>query len=179
MGPSTFPYGIILPALALLAVLVLGLFIWRYFSRHGRSNSNTQLGEFDNLFLKIRDEIHTSVTPYFVQVTPEAASMVELAVEIWRIEQRVTKAGSALPENFKRGTENSIMKFRRFLEKYDIEIIDYTGQKYNDGLNLDITAVEKDPSVTEKTIKETVEPAIICRGRVIKKAKVVVLSNEI
>lgn len=164
------PLGIV--AFLILFVLLLYVALFR------RKSVASGLDPFHELYLKIRDDIHSSVTPHFVQVTPEAASMIELAVEIWRIEQRLAKAESTLPENFKRGTDNSIMKFRRFLEKYDIEIIDYTGQKYNDGLNLEITAVEKDPSVTEKTIKETVEPAITCRGRVIKKAKVIVLSNE-
>ena len=113
-----------------------------------------------------------------MQLTPDAASLVELAVEIWRMEQRLGKATNVLPENLKRGTDNSILKFKKYLEKYDIEIIDYAGQKYNDGLNIEILSVEKDPSVTERTIKETVEPAITCRGRVIKKAKVILASNE-
>jgi len=163
----------------LIPVLVAILFLLLYLLFPRRKNPRAPSNQFDELFLKIRNEIHSSVVPHFIQLTPDAESLIELAVEMWRLEQRLGKAANVLPENLKRGTDNSIMKFKRYLEKYDIEIIDYAGQKYNDGLNLEITAVEKDPSVAERMIKETVEPAIICRGRVIKKSKVILVSNEV
>ncbi len=62
-------------------------------------------------------------------------------------------------------------------EKYDIEIRDYTNQKFNEGLNLDILSVEKDPAIAEPMVKETVEPTILCKGQVVKKAKIILLSN--
>jgi molecular chaperone GrpE (heat shock protein) len=63
------------------------------------------------------------------------------------------------------------------LEKYDIEIVDYTNQKFNDGLNLDVLSVEKEPTISESIVKETVEPTVMYRGQVIKKAKIIVLSK--
>lgn len=144
-----------------------------------RKNIFSLRNSSDDLFIKIRDEIRSAIIPHFVQLSPDAESIVELAIEIWRIEQRVAKAEDMLSESLKKGMANSILKMRRYLGKYDIEIVDYAGQKYNDGLNLEILSVEKDSSVTERIIKETVEPAIIHRGRVIKKSKVILISNEI
>ena len=60
----------------------------------------------------------------------------------------------------------------------EAEIVDYKNQKYNDGLNLDIVGVEKDPSITESIIKEIKEPTIMLKGQVVHKAKIILLSNH-
>lgn len=111
-------------------------------------------------------------------VTVEASEIVDLAVEIWRIEQRIVKSATNLPENQLKGLENSIQKMKRYLEKYDIEVVDYKNIKYNDGLNLDILSVEKDPSIQEPMVKETVEPTVMLKGQVIRKAKIILLTNH-
>ncbi len=84
----------------------------------------------------------------------------------------------SLPENQMKGLESSVQKLMRYLEKYEIKIIDYKNQKYNEGLNLDILSVEKDASLLEPTIKETVEPTIMCKGQVVRKAKIILLNNN-
>jgi molecular chaperone GrpE (heat shock protein) len=94
------------------------------------------------------------------------------------MEQRIAKSASGLPENQLKGLENSIQKLRRYLEKYDIEIVDYKNTKYNDGLNLDVLSVEKDPSLPEPRVKEVVEPTIMCKGQVVRKAKIILITNH-
>ena len=94
------------------------------------------------------------------------------------MEQRVAKSASSLPENQLKGLGNSIQKLKRYLEKYDIQIVDYKDTKYNDGLNLDILSVEKDSTLPEPRVKETVEPTIMCKGQVVRKAKIILLSNQ-
>jgi hypothetical protein len=66
---------------------------------------------------------------------------------------------------------------KKYISNYDVEIVDYTNQKFNDGLNLDVLSVEKDPAVASPTVKETVEPTILVKGQVVKKAKIILLSN--
>jgi molecular chaperone GrpE (heat shock protein) len=134
--------------------------------------------KFEELFLKVREEIKSAVASKFMTVSVEANEITDLAIEIWRIEQRITKSASSLPENQLKGLENSIQKIKRYLEKYDIEIVDYKNQKYNEGLNLDILSVEKDLTLPESTIKETVEPTIMLKGQVVRKAKIILLSNH-
>ena len=68
-------------------------------------------------------------------------------------------------------------KLKRYIANYDVEIVDYTNQKFNDGLNLDVLSVEKDPSITVPTVKETVEPTILVKGQVVKKAKIILINN--
>ena len=163
--------------LALLVIVMASLSILLCFvlKRNGRSTASDK---FEDLYQKIKEEIKSAVAPKFMTVSVEANEITDLAVEIWRIEQRIAKSASSLPENQLKGLENSIQKMKRYLEKYDIEIMDYKNQKYNEGLNLDILSVEKDPTLPEPMIKETVEPTIMLKGQVVRKAKIILLSNH-
>lgn len=133
--------------------------------------------KFDELYKKISEEIKYAVAPKSINLNASVTELVELATEVWRIEQRLAKVADILPENQRKGLENSVHKFKRYISNYDIEIVDYTNQKFNDGLNLDVLSVEKDQSVTTPTVKETVEPTILVKGQVVKKAKIILLSN--
>lgn len=133
--------------------------------------------KLEEIYSKIRNDIDFAVVPKFINISPSGDDFMQFALEIWRIEQRLAKLEKNLPENQKKGLENSIQRLKRYLEKYDIEVIDYTKQKFNDGLNLDVLSVEKDSAITEPIIKETIEPTIMYRGQVAHKAKIIVLTK--
>ena len=113
----------------------------------------------------------------FVDLSPKTADIVELAVEVWRINNRITKASSNLTEIQKRGIESSLQKFIRFFDKYEIKIIDHTGEKYNEGTNVDVLSFERDENIKTPMVKETIEPSITCKGHVIKKGKIIVINK--
>ncbi len=158
-------------AFAVVLLLLLVLFILKH-------RPLKRSDKFEELFLKIREEIKFAIAPKFMEISLGVNELVDLAVEVWRMEQRIGKSASSLPENQLKGLENSIQKLKRYLEKYDIEIIDYKNQKFNEGLNLDILSVEKDPSLSQPMVKETVEPTIMCKGQVVRKAKIILLTNK-
>lgn len=114
----------------------------------------------------------------FVDLSPKSADLVELAVEIWRIQNRIGKAGSDLQEIQKRGLESSVQKLQKYLDTFRIAIVDHANQKYNEGMNVDVLSFEIDPEVAFPLIKETIEPSITCEGKVIRKGKVVVIKNN-
>lgn len=161
-------FGIVLVA---LVILLYFLFVSR------KNNKNNTPDKLETLYLKIKEDIKYSVAPKFVELSVGVTDLVELAIEVWRIEQRLTKSAPSLPENQRKGLDSSVNKLKRYIEKYDIEVVDYTNQKFNDGLNLDVLSVEKDQSVTVPTVKETIEPTILVKGQVVKKAKIILLSN--
>jgi molecular chaperone GrpE (heat shock protein) len=130
----------------------------------------------EEYYLKIKELIAFSVSPKFIEVSPSLSDLTDFAIEIWRIEQKISKCSSLLPENQQIGLETSIQRFKRYLERQDIEIIDYTGKKFNEGLNLDVLSIEKNSSSSESIIKETVEPTIMCKGQLIRKAKIILLN---
>ena len=165
-------FSIAITILAILVFFILLYLMWR------KLMNNNRRDDLNELYKKISEEIKFAVAPKSIQLSLDANNLVDLAVEVWRIEQRIAKSALNLPENQLKGLENSVQKLRRYLEKYDIEIIDYKNTRYNDGLNLDVLSVEKDSTLRESMIKETVEPTVMFKGQVVRKAKIIVLSNR-
>lgn len=126
---------------------------------------------------EIRNELVPQHRAIFLDLSPKSMDVIELAVEVWRINNRIIKAGNALSEIQKRGLESSHQKFVKFLDRYDIKIVDHAGEKYNEGLNVDVLSFEKDIECKTPWIKETVEPSISCNGHIVKKGKVIVVNN--
>ena len=122
-------------------------------------------------------DIPSSILSDFLDSEANNSSFVELAIEIWRLEKRLGRVKENLTENQNKAFENSITKLRRFLDNNEIAYLDYTGKKYNEGLNIEVLSIEKDLSISESVIKETHEPAVLHKGQVVKKAKVVVLEK--
>jgi len=138
------------------------------------------LGDVSKILVQIsktREDIESAVTPKFIDVSPQLKDLIELAVEIWRLENRINR-NMDIQESQKEILRNSIQKIKRYLEKNDLEVLDYTDKKFNDGRNLEILAVEKDPTVKDSIIKETKEPTIMCKGQVVRKGKVIILTSE-
>lgn len=160
--------------LAIALVVFLGLVI--LFLRNRRPIES--LDKFEELYRKISEDIKYAVAPKHIELSLGVNDLVDLAVEIWRMDQRLVKSMSSLPENQQKGLQISIDKLKRYVGKYDIEILDYTNQKFNDGLNLDILSVEKDPSLPAPIVKETIEPTILVKGQVVRKAKIILLTNQ-
>lgn len=137
------------------------------------------LRRLDKSEADLKEEIRTSVQPKFLEASMEAKDLIDLAIEVWRIDQRLSKVMERLHENNRKALEISIQKIKKFIDRYDLEVRDYTGQKYNTGLSaVDVVSVEKDKSTVEDTVKETLEPAVLIRGQVVKKAKVILLSKK-
>ena len=161
--------------LGAVCVLLLGILV--LLARLSLKTKAHSSDKFEELYRRISTEIKYAIAPKSINLSASVAELVELATEVWRVEQRLAKVVDTLPENHRKGLENSVHKFKKYISNYDIEIVDYTNQKFNDGLNLDVLSVEKDQSVTTPTVKETVEPTILVKGQVVKKAKVILLSN--
>jgi len=165
------------PILIIVVVGIISILTFLYFFTRKSDQQTEKLDKFDELYKKISEEIKYAVAPKSLNLSSSVSELVDLATEVWRIEQRLSKVADTLPETQRKGLENSVLKFKRYISNYDIEIIDYTNQKFNDGLNLDVLSVEKDPAITTPTVKETVEPTIMVKGQVVKKAKIILLSN--
>ncbi len=153
-------------ALLLFVILLIVLLILKHSILRAVRRSSTDL----------KNELKSVVQPKFLDISIALEEILELAVEVWRLEIRLAKA-EQLPENYSKAATHSVSKFKRYLSKHDIEIIDYTGQKFNDGLNVEVLNYENDPSVTEPYIKETFEPSLMVRGELVKRAKVIVVKN--
>lgn len=127
---------------------------------------------------KTRKDIESAVAPKFLDISIHTADLVEHAIELWRLEQRLNKVVSSLDEPQRELFINSIQKLKRYLDKNDIEVVDHTNQEFNDGMNLDVLLVEESPDIAKPTIKETKEPTVLCKNQVVHKGKVIVLTRD-
>jgi hypothetical protein len=143
------------------------------------SSEESMLNTISLELLEIRKDIQYAVAPKFLEFSAQTNDLVELGIDFWRMKQRMDKILGTLPENQKKILENSLERIKRYIDKNDIEIVDHTNQKYDEGLNLDVLAVEKDAGVLEAIIKETKEPTILYKGQVVHIGKVIVVSKEI
>ena len=139
---------------------------------------NAHLNEISSQISEVRNDIQSAVAPKFFNVSVQTKDLAEHAIELWKLELRINKILEIIPENQREIFTNSIKKLRRYLEKNDIEIIDHTNQKFNEGKNLDVLAVEQDEKISESIIKETKEPTILFKGQVIRKGKVVIIVKD-
>lgn len=85
---------------------------------------------------------------------------VELALIAWSLKKYSNKLinENSLEEK-SRPLKSNLAKLEQFLNSLNISIIDYTDQKYNEGMNLDVIDTIKTDTEFDK-IKETIEPCV-------------------
>ena len=88
-------------------VLVLAFFVSYYLSKKRISRSDRQ---------EIPQEPRSENRAIFVDLSPKSADIVELAVEVWRINNRLMKV-EGLTETQQRGFDSSLQKFGKFLDR--------------------------------------------------------------
>lgn len=107
---------------------------------------------------------------YFLQ---NRQIIADLSVTFWSIKKYANKliAENKL-EDKSRPLISNITKFENILKSLNIEIIDYTNQKYNEGMNVNIIDTKRTDVQTDM-ISETIEPSVIINGELVKKASVI------
>ena len=103
----------------------------------------------------------------------DGGSLCDLAVEVWRLSKKIRSGSISLAENDMKFIDRSLDRFSEFLLKNGVEILDPAGERYNAGSNLEVIAWEENGGGTPM-VRETLEPTILVRGRICRKAKVIV-----
>lgn len=105
--------------------------------------------------------------------TSEASDIAILAIDIWRLEKKINKVLPLLSEDSSKSLSNTIEKIKLYLQKNKVEVVDFDGIKYDDGLNIDVLSFI-DEKRDKPIISETIEPMVKYNGKVFKRAKVIV-----
>jgi len=117
-------------------------------------------------------ESHTTRSmPGAIQLT----NLVDIALEVWRLEQRCKRLQVAANLEDSALTF-SMEKIRHSLGEIGLEIKDPAGERYQEGMSLDVLAFdypEGEPH-EHRVIQETVSPAIYYNGQLVKLAQVIV-----
>ncbi len=125
-------------------------------------------------FAKTDRHIKRSIEPKSLDILPSAKSMIDLAVELWKLEKRMKNISDKLSDDEKKLLSNSLDRLKRFLQVNDIEIEDYEGLAFNEGMNVKIMHVEKEHNVPRSIIGETIKPAVGRKGVLVSQAEVVI-----
>lgn len=153
--------AILIGIIALLSsLLLIGIIALFFYVRHGFVSSDYRIKQ--------------SVVPKFLEILPSTNEIADLAIELWRLDKRLIKIENKLSADENKALHNSVDKIKRFVQRSDIEVTDYTGQTYNEGMNLDILSSEKDPELKQSIIYGTHEPAVTHKGILLRKAKVII-----
>ena len=145
--------GVVLLVIALLVILLI--FVARGFAKTDR-------------------QIKRSIEPKSLEILPSAKSMIDLAVELWKLDKRMKNISDKLSDDEKKLLSNSLDRLKRFLQVNDIETEDYEGVAYNEGMNVKIMNVEKEHNVPRSIIGETIRPAVERKGVLVSQAEVVI-----
>ena len=105
----------------------------------------------------------------------DLSSVIDLAIEVWRLQDRVRKLQSATGRDDP-SIAFSIDKIQHVLRQIGIEAREYTGQAYNEGMSLDVLTFDypADEKPTRRVVQETVSPAIFFDGKLHKMAQVII-----
>ena len=105
----------------------------------------------------------------------DLSSFIDLAIEIWRLQDRVKRL-ELTANRQDPSIAFSIDKIRHALKEIGIDIRDYTGQTYNEGMSLDVLAFDYPigEKPTNRVVQETVSPAVFFEGTLHKMAQVIV-----
>ena len=104
-------------------------------------------------------------------------SLVELAIESWRLEHWL--AGLP-PEKVTSKLRHIARRLQKFLTERELSALDLTGQKYEPGMAVEVLEVVPDEQARApgKLIVEMVAPVVLWRGRVVRHGQVVISVKE-
>ena len=129
------------------------------------------------LYKDILKEIKNSIKPLFLKVDITTNIITDLMFSVWQLDKNVNKIKSTNKEINTRAIDSTFNKIKNIFKTLGFESIDYTNKKFNEGLNVDIVATNKVSDNIEPYVKETIEPTILYKGNIVKKAKVIIEST--
>lgn len=101
--------------------------------------------------------------------------VIDLAIEVWRLQERLKKMSAAGGKDDTASTF-AAEKIRDIFSQIGIEIRDFTGQAYNEGMSLDVLTSDYPVGETpqNRIVQETISPAIYFDGRLVKMSQVII-----
>jgi hypothetical protein len=100
------------------------------------------------------------------------SSLVELAVEWWRLDRWANGARAEGPTAHARHVAR---RLGRFLDEHGLSVLDPTGGPHEPGLAVEVLDVVADARLPpgSELIDETVSPVVLWRGRVVRHGQVI------
>lgn len=102
--------------------------------------------------------------------------LVAYAREAWRLRERLQSYKTQLPAEAAAALERSTARLLDLGSRYGLDIVDLTGERYLDGLNVHVLAYQERTDIPEgaQVIGETVQPAVRYKGQLLHPGEVIV-----
>lgn len=111
------------------------------------------------------------------QLDVPLASLIELAIEGWRLDAWLA---TLPPEKVASKLRHVARRLQKFVSERELSALDLTGRNYEPGMSVEVLEALEDERLGEheRLIDEMVEPIILWRGRVVKYGRVVVRQGK-
>lgn len=134
---------------------------------HSKTQNSNQT--YTNTF----NEIHSKSSQNSGIYSLNLAQIKDLALTSWALKKYTHKLldENALQDKA-RALLSQISKLENFLQSLEISILDLSGAKFIEGMNVEVLDTIKS-DIKEPIIKENIEPSIVFKGEIIHKARII------
>lgn len=101
-------------------------------------------------------------------------AVVEAATGLWRAERKLQEADPDQEDDLLVRLRLYVDSASDALSGIGVKVIDHDGEHFDDGMSVDVLAIEPQPGLTREVIVETLQPTIYLDGRRIHMAQVIV-----
>lgn len=101
-------------------------------------------------------------------------ALASLAVEAWRVKGRLAKLSGAVPAKELRPLEAAVAKMEESLAGAGVSVDDPVGRPFHEGDPFEVLLFEPSPALARPTVVQTVKPAVLLAGKLVRRAEVVV-----
>ncbi len=122
--------------------------------------------------------INIAVTPNFINISNETDKIIDIVIANWKLRKRIMSLRDKFKDEEYEKINNAMEYIFNSFKKLDIDINDREGDKYNDGMNIEVKMREGDPNQKNEYIKETLNPEVLIKGNIVKKEKVILMYEK-
>ena len=107
-----------------------------------------------------------NIEPLNLTYSPDVKNLINLSVDIWKISRNINKDNDKLL--------NLIDRLNRNLDKFDIKVVDFTGQRINEDLNIKVLETKNDANLENNYVISTESPAIFYKDKMVQEGLVII-----
>lgn len=123
-----------------------------------------------------QSSVQHSATPEPARDEAAEALVAALSTGIWQARMRMLDPATGRPLAEAKRAFVPVREAWKQLREAGVEVVDHTGEAYDDGLALDVVAMQPIEGCTAEVISETVMPTILWNGKRIQQGLVVVVT---
>lgn len=115
---------------------------------------------------------NSSIDPDFLK--KQHKLLADTATAIWRAERKMMDSETGRPHNDMRIPHRHVTSAMDTLKEGGVDVIDHTGQPYDNGLALKVLTFQPLPDIKKEEIIETIKPTIYFGDEMIQRGEVIV-----